>query len=359
MPRKLPPYCEAWRDRHGRLRVYFRRGKGSRIPLPSTVGSAEFQIAYLAAMEGKKGTRRIEKDVIPRSVEALVRSYLSSAKFRSLRETTKKGYRPRLEYIRSTHGGRSVEGLNPVRIRRAFLEPLSDRPGQSLAILKLVRVLTRHAIELGWIHSDPTAGIKRPKTEEIRSWTEEEIARFEKRWPIGSKQRLAFSLMLYTGQRRSDVHRMTWADVAGEQITVTQLKTGVRLVIPLHFKLREVLAQAPRSQMVIVATAYGRPFSVNGFSQFLRDAIRAAGLPDDCQPHGLRKAAGRRLAEAGATSREIMAVLGHKTLAEAERYTRDADQMRLASAAVIKMENSFSGLPKPRSSGLGNGEKHK
>ena len=50
----------------------------------------------------------------------------------------------------------------------------------------------------------------------------------------------------------------------------------------------------------------------------MRDAIRAAGLPLDCQPHGLRKAAGRRLAEAGCSAREIMAVLGHKTLSEAD-----------------------------------------
>jgi enterobacteria phage integrase len=33
-----------------------------------------------------------------------------------------------------------------------------------------------------------------------------------------------------------------------------------------------------------------------------------------------------------------MAVLGHKTLTEAERYTRDADQLQLAGAAVAKLE---------------------
>ena len=78
--------------------------------------------------------------------------------------------------------------------------------------------------------------------------------------------------------------------------------------------------------------------TVDGFSGFMRDAIKAAGLPLECQPHGLRKAAGRRLAEAGCSSRELMAVLGHKTLSEAERYTRDADQARLASAAVARLE---------------------
>jgi hypothetical protein len=33
-----------------------------------------------------------------------------------------------------------------------------------------------------------------------------------------------------------------------------------------------------------------------------------------------------------------MAVLGHKTLTEAERYTREADQARLATTAVTKLE---------------------
>jgi hypothetical protein len=87
-------------------------------------------------------------------------------------------------------------------------------------------------------------------------------------------------------------------------------------------------------------TEFGKPFTVDGFSCFLRDAIKSAGLPLGCQPHGLRKAAGRRLAEAGCSARQIMAVLGHKSLSEAERYTRDADQKQLAEAAIIKLEKN-------------------
>ena len=63
-------------------------------------------------------------------------------------------------------------------------------------------------------------------------------------------------------------------------------------------------------------------------------------MPLACQPHGLRKAAGRRLAEALVPANAIMAVLGHKSLAEADRYTRDADREQLASAAVTKLEDA-------------------
>src|SRR4051812_14873895 len=48
MVRKTPWFVEQWRDRHGKLRVYFRKDKGARIPLPSTIGSDEFIEAYQA-----------------------------------------------------------------------------------------------------------------------------------------------------------------------------------------------------------------------------------------------------------------------------------------------------------------------
>jgi len=177
----------------------------------------------------------------------------------------------------------------------------------------MLRVLIRHAIEIGWLKHDPSFGIKRPKTNEIRSWTDAEIAVFEKHWPIGTKQRLGFALMLYTGQRRSDVHRMTWTDVNEGTIRVAQQKIGRKLTIPLHRDLLTVLTAAT-GDATILNTEYGKPYTVDGFSQWIRDAITAAGLAFDCQPHGLRKAAGRRLAEVGRTAHEIMAVLGHKTL---------------------------------------------
>src|SRR5262249_23156409 len=148
--------------------------------------------------------------------------------------------------------------------------------------------------------------------------TEEEIEAFRKRWPLGTKQRLAFELFLNTGQRRSDVVRMSWSHITPDsKIIVSQQKTGRRLLIPLHRDLVATLAAAKCDHVSILTTMYGKPFTVGGFSQWMRDAIVDAGLPLDCQPHGLRKATGRRLAEAGATAKMIMSVLGHTTLAEA------------------------------------------
>ena len=62
-----------------------------------------------------------------------------------------------------------------------------------------------------------------------------------------------------------------------------------------------------------------------------------AGLPH-CSAHGLRKATAARLAEQEASAHEIMAVTGHKTLEEVERYTREARRRKLADSAMSKFK---------------------
>lgn len=104
-----------------------------------------------------------------------------------------------------------------------------------------------------------------------------------------------------------------------------------------------MLAIANRSHATILFTAYGEQFSVKGFGHMISTAIRAAGLPERCKAHGLRKAAARRLAEAGCSASEIAAITGHKTLAEVERYTRAADQERLARQAMQRQSENRSG----------------
>jgi integrase len=347
MPRRLPPFVECWRDRHGKVRVYYRRGKGQRSALPTSVGSQEFDVAYQAALAGQIEAKRERREPVrPGTMAALITSYLGTASYIRLRATTKTGYAARLEALRTEHGHRTVAGLTRQRIV-AIMQPYADRPGAALASFNLLRILIKHAIEIGWLTHDPSLGIKRPKTTEIRSWTDIEIEAFESRWPIGTKERLAFGLMLYTGQRRSDVHRMTWADITGDTIRVVQQKTGAKLALPLHRNLLAILMATERKHFAILCSQYGKPFTVHGFSDWMRRAISSAGLPLECQPHGLRKAAGRRLAEAGCTANEIMAVLGHKTLAEAERYTRAADQAKLATAAVMKLERTESEQNRP------------
>jgi integrase len=365
MPRKRPPFVELWRDRHGKVRVYFRKDRGLRLPLPDAIGSDEFNAAYNAALLGAPASVRSRfVRAAPGTIGALIESYMKSAAYVGRRDTTKKGYASRIDMLRTQHGHRSVSGLTRERIE-AMLQPYFDRPGASVSILKMLRILIRHAMSLddgnpSKLHRDPSAGIKRPKTKEIRAWTDAELAAYEARWPIGTRQRTAYALMLYAGTARIDVHHMTWRQVDAAGIDYVRSKTGVGVDLGLHSELQQALAAVPRDHMTIINTAYGRPFTVNGFSRFMRDAIRDASLPLECKPHGLRKTLGRRMADAGCSAHEIMAALGHTTLAEAERYTREADRRRGAREAVLKLEaHKANIIAQTASAGLGKAAKTK
>ena len=106
--------------------------------------------------------------------------------------------------------------------------------------------------------------------------------------------------------------------------------------IPVHPDLAEVIAATPSRHLTFLVTKFGKPFTTSGFSNKLKDWCRQADLPH-CSAHGLRKAAAVRLAERGATPHEIMAITGHKTLQEVERYTRAARQAKLADSAMTKL----------------------
>ncbi len=119
---------------------------------------------------------------------------------------------------------------------------------------------------------DPTIGvnIKAPSSGGFRTWTDAEIEQFEAAHPIGTRARLAFALLLYTGQRRGDVIRMGRQHVRGGYLRVVQQKTGAALEIPLHPALQEILAAHPAEQMTILVAAAGKPFSAPGFTAWFR-----------------------------------------------------------------------------------------
>lgn len=341
MPRRLPPHVQRQTSKAGQVYLYFRRGHGERIRLPADLASDEFRAAYAAALAGQTVPENTVRPAVARdSLAALITDYIQHGNYRTLRATTRKGYASRLETLRKDHGHRTVSGMERAGVLRHVLDPYAGKPGAQHSLLKMLRILIHHGMMRGWLKADPTVGIKRPKLKEIRSWTDDELAQFEARWPVGTKQRLAYALFLFTGQRRSDVHRMTWADFRDGEVRVIQQKTGNSVWIDQHPDLTAVLDGTPKTHVTILTTEFGRPFTVNGFGNWMRSAITAAGMPLDVKPHGLRKASARRLAEVGCSASEIQAVLGLKTLAEAERYTREANRRKLGKSAILKLERT-------------------
>jgi integrase len=222
---------------------------------------------------------------------------------------------------------------------KAILDGMIDKPSAARNLLKRLRGVFSFAADRGLIAFDPTVGVKLPivRTAGFRAWTDDDIERFRSHWPNGSRARLALELLLFTGQRRSDVVRMGRQHVREGAIHVTQKKTGTHLSIPIHPILGAELDRLPKTNLTFVMTAQGKPMSEAGFTQWFVECAQAAGLPERSGPHGLRKAAGRMLAEAGCSALEIAAITGHASLKEVERYTKSAQQAKLARSAISRV----------------------
>jgi integrase len=200
----------------------------------------------------------------------------------------------------------------------------------------------QQAIKLGVRRDDPTNGVrvKMPKTEGFRTWSEEDIAAFEATYPIGTKPRLALALLLGTALRASDVVKVGRQHVRNGTIAgIVQQKTGAPLPpIPIGVDLAAAInAAAPTEHVVFLINDLGRSFTAKGFGKWFSAQAERIGL-SGLSPHGLRKAACRRLAEAGCSANEIAALSGHKSLNEVARYTRAADQARMVRNALARTE---------------------
>jgi integrase len=350
-------YVDHFTDRHGTVRYYFRRPGGKRTPLPGIPGSDAFMAAYAAAEASGPASPEKRERGEPGTFDRLLGTYFESTDYAELKASTKRAYRLAMERLirLETLGPRKVKDIDRNVIKR-IMAKRADRPAASNDALKKLRILIKFAIDMGWRKDDPTLHLKKMKGGEHHTWTDEEIAAFEACWPLGSVQRTAFALLLFTGQRVSDVARMSWRDVSpdGLSIHVTQDKTEEKLWLALLDDLQAALRAWPKHERAILCTGYGKPFTVKGLGNKMADAFDAAGLDERCVTHGLRKAAARRLAEAGCSANEIAAVTGHRTLAEVQRYTKGADQRRLNRAATDRLE--LRGAVPTRGSEFGDGE---
>jgi integrase len=215
-------------------------------------------------------------------------------------------------------------------------------PSAARNFLKALKALMAHCVANHVRDDDPTQGIRSPKikTDGYTTWSEEHIAAFEARHLIGSRARLAMALLLYTGQRRSDVLRIGRQHVRNAVLHVQQQKTNVKLAIPVHPELQAILEATPSQHLTYLTTHDGSPFSPAGFGNLFRDWCNQAGLPKGLSAHGLRKACCTRLAEAGCSEKQIAAISGHLSMSEVARYTKAADQARLARDAMAMFSST-------------------
>jgi integrase len=189
------------------------------------------------------------------------------------------------------------------------------------------------------LRPNPAVGLSKlgNPTEGWHTWTDDEIRQFEDRHPIGSKARLAFALLLYTGVRRSDVVALGRQHEHHGRLRFRPFKGRrchpIFIDIPILPILANIIAASPTGHLTYLVTEYGRPFTHGGFTAWFHKRCAQAGLKG-CSAHGLRKAGATRAAENGATTHQLMAIFGWLSVQQAERYTRAAERRRMASTGM-------------------------
>lgn len=328
-------YVNQYLDGTGKMRRYFRRGQ-QRSMLPGEVGSEEFMEAYQACL-AQQAPAPPRSRRHPDSLGRWIEDFYSDRTFKDLKPGTRAAYKSALDAISEKYGSRSALKLDAEAAEKIISKIGETKPGMANLTRAAMRRVFKMAVKKKRRADNPFLGIEAYSLGEHHTWTEAELAQYEAKWRLGTRERLAFDLLLYTGQRVGDVSTMKRTDIVDGMIHVVQQKTGAELWLPILPPLARSMAACPNNGLTLFGDAAGRPVKRAAISHIIRQAVRKADLPSRCVAHGLRKARMRRLAEGGATGKEIAGWSGHKTLKEVERYTEAADQKRLAMAAAAKM----------------------
>lgn len=234
----------------------------------------------------------------------------------------------------------------------AARDSMADTPVAASNWLKCLRALLDYAVDL---EIAPTNVARervknlRPKAPGgFRTWREDEVDAFLAHWKAGTLPHRVMTLALYTAAARVDLVRLGWPNVRGDRIAYTREKTKrhedeLLVDLPITPPLADLLRTIPRTQMTFLETIRGRPRSALSLTNDMALWVLKAGLGDPdvngrrLNMHGLRKAVGRRLAEAGCSPYEVAAVLGHRNVSSSEPYTKAFSRKVGATNAAEKM----------------------
>lgn len=329
------PHVTCYYDRHGHVRYRYRRKGFKTVYLPGKPGEPAFAEAYDAAASGASTKVVVgESRTKPGSINALAVMIYASAEWRELSNQTRVTYKGIIEQLRTPYGDEAVAGI---KTRHVLLmrDKKAGTPTAANNLVKILRWMMSFAVARQMRADNPCVGIKPIKVESdgFHTWTEAEVTQFEKHWPVGTQERLALDLLLYTTQRSGDVRVMGRQTIRDGRVDLSQSKTGTALSLPIHPALQASLATVPANQMLFLPAKSGAPRTAKGFGNWFSAAARDAGLIG-CSAHGLRKTGATRLADAGFSEAVIMAWTGHQTTKEIQRYTRKRNQRLLADSAM-------------------------
>ena len=295
---------------------------------------------FASALAAAKAQRtKGEKANGAKTFDWLVRLYERSPEFKAKAENTKRLYARHLAYantnFRNKQGHSASLSVLSAEQLVILRDKFADEPGKANAILKSVSALYHWAKKPGrkYVKDNIATGIDPLEMGEHQPWPN---------WLVEAalddpEIRLPVALLYFTGQRISDAARMGRAHMIQTALHVTQQKTRLSLVIPIHMRLAVIIeADAPKDSLVFLLGDKGGPVTESGLRQRIQKWARTKhGV--HIVPHGLRKNAVNALLEAGCSTAEVSAITG-QDLKTIEHYAKQRDRTHLGRSAILKFE---------------------
>ena len=206
MPRPRPPHLHRQVTRHGKSVWYVRMGKGRRTRIRAAFRHARVRCRVSRRHNGSPTSVIRQR---PRRYACMADRTLSrDARVARFIAFDAKAARDILAHIVKSAGKQPY-----AQITRATIIAGRDRrretPAQARHFLETMRGLFRWATDAQFAKTNPTAGVAdpaRPKNSGIPVWTEEQVAAYEQRWPMGTRQRVWLDVSVYRSSawRRSE-----------------------------------------------------------------------------------------------------------------------------------------------------------
>ena len=322
---------------HPTGRVYFRKNGKLLHSFTAPEGSEEFDRQYWEVMTGKKADAK-------RSWAALVQDYRKSDRWTGLKPRTRADYEKIMEFILEKIGKISVEKLTRADVIKAQRANL-HRVRFANYIPQMFVILCEHAVDIGWIKSNPAKGVRAIKTPDAKKqehvpWPDWAVAKF--RAEASTLARLIFEIGVGTVQRPGDWSGFTWGDYEGQTLRLRQNKTDVPLQLPCTPQLKAVLDSAkanlpvtPIAACPILIKREGGAMSYRYIADTMLRERKRLG-PEVFDLHALRYRGIMELAWADCSDEEIAAYSGHKTTVMVKKYAGEARQIMFARSAAAK-----------------------
>jgi len=336
MARPRPPYLVRQVTRHKRTVWYVRIGAGPRTRIHSAYGTPEFMAEYQAAIMGAAAPVKPAKE--GRGTLAwLIARYHESSVWASLAPATRRQRENILKHVIAQSGDVPFSAVTRAKIVEGR-ERRKATPAQANVFIKVMRGLFDWALDLEHVSENPARDVKfvAVKTDGFHTWTESELDRYEAHWPLGTRERLAYDVLLYTGLRRGDAVALGPKHVRFGVFKIETEKTGTIVEARILPPLARSIAAGPVGAETFIVGERKNPMSKEGFTNWFRGACEAAGVPGSA--HGLRKAGAVRASLNGASNVELRSMFGWTGDKMPSLYTKAADRVLAAETGMLKLE---------------------